>query len=128
MCYVLAGNLATFENPCVPQIHSEFILKAIQLMDFYLNESMRISGYLSIHPDLLKANDLLEWCWRQKKQMISLQNIYQYGPKEIREKDKANKIMALLVGHGWAKPTTFIDEKGKHQKQAWEIREQITEC
>lgn len=60
--------------------------------------------------------------------MISLQNIYQYGPKDIREKDKAIKIMTLLVGHGWASPTTFIDDNGKHQKQAWKIREQITEC
>lgn len=123
----LAGNLAIFENPNISQIDSEFILMAIRLMEFYLNESIRISGYLSIHPDLVKANDLLEWCWKHKKQVITLQNIYQYGPKEIREKDKAIKIITLLVGHGWATPTTFIDENGKQHKQAWKIREQMTE-
>ncbi len=123
----LAGNLAFFDDPSVVAIHPEFILKGVRLMEFYLNEALRIQGYFSIHPDLVQAKELLTWLWEKNREIVTLTQIYQYGPKKIRQKDKANKIMSILIEHGWA-ISTRTNDAGKEHKQAWRIREMTEKC
>jgi hypothetical protein len=118
----LAGNLAMFDQIETIQIELEQIQRGIILVEYYLNELMRIQGYLSIHPDLALAQRLLQWCWNKGEDTISIQEIYQFGPPAIRQATKARSIMSILVNHGWAVPTQGIIINGKTYKEAWIIR------
>lgn len=121
----LAGILAMIEQPETNEIGLEQIQKGIALVEYYLTESIRIQGYLSINPDLLLAQKLLHWCWGKERQAFSLQEIYQYGPIEIRQAAKARHIMKILEGHGWALPTPGIKIDERDYKEAWIIQLKI---
>lgn len=86
---------------------------------------MRIQGYLSIHPDLVLAQRLLNWFWSKGRSLFCLQEIYQYGPPQIRQVSKAQAIMLILEKHGWARPVEGVEIDGKCHKKAW-IIEQLT--
>lgn len=121
----LAGNLAMIEETDTDQIELDVIHRGIMLIDYYLNESLRIQGYLSIHPDLALAQKLLQWCWIKDRDAIALQEIYQYGPPQIRQANKAKSIMSILEAHGWAIAAQGIEIGGKSYKEAWIIRRLI---
>lgn len=118
----LAGNLVFFEHPDVEAIPPEFILRGIKLTEFYLKEALRIQGYFSIHPDLAEAKELLTWLWAKNKEIVTLSYIYQFGPNKIRQKDRAKKIMSILMEHGWAISERY-DEAGKEQINTWKVRQ-----
>ena len=118
----LAGNLAMIDQIEAEQIEAEVVERGIALVNYYLNEAMRIQGYLAIHPDLALAQKLLRWCWSRGRDVISLQEIYQYGPIQIRQVTKARSVMGILEHHGWAIPAQGIEIEGKFYKEAWAIR------
>lgn len=121
----LAGILAMIEQPEIDQIDVEDIHKGIALVEHYLTESMRIQGYLSINPDLILAQKLLYWCWGKDREAFPLQEVYQYGPIEIRQATKARHIMKILESHGWALPISGIKIDGRDHKEAWTIQRNI---
>ncbi len=59
------------------QIDIEDVERGIMLVEYYLNETMQIQGYLSIHPDLLLMQKVLNWCKESGQEAIALQEIYQ---------------------------------------------------
>ena len=118
----LAGNLAMIDQIEAEQIEAEVVERGIALVNYYLNEAMRIQGYLAIHPDLALAQKLLRWCWSRGRGFISLQEIYQYGPIQIRQVTKARSVMEISEHHGWAIPAQGIEIEGKFYKEAWAIR------
>jgi hypothetical protein len=118
----LAGVLAMIERPETDQIEVQNIHKGIALVEYYLTETMRIQGYLSINPDLILAQKLLHWCWDKDREAFPLQEIYQYGPTEIRQASKARYIMKILESHGWAKPISGMEIAGRPYKEGWFIQ------
>ena len=121
----LAGILGMIERIETDQIELEDIQKGIALMEYYLTESIRIKGYLSIEPDLILSQKLLHWSWSKGREVFPLQEIYQYGPIEIRQASKARYIMKILESHGWASPMTGIEIDGRYYKEVWVIRHKI---
>lgn len=118
----LAGNLAMIDRVETELIEVEEICRGITLMEYYLKEAMRIQGHLSIHPDILLAQKLLQWCWSKDKPLFSLKEIYQYGPTQIRQAAKARVLMGTLVNHGWAIPAPGAEIGGKMYREAWSVR------
>lgn len=118
----LAGNLQIIDLIETDQIDVEYIQKGIRLVEYYLEESMRIQGCLSIHPDLVLSQRLLDWLYSKEKDLFSLQEIYQYGPPQIRQASKARSIMMILEKHGWAKSTPGVEVEGRLHKEAWVIK------
>lgn len=102
----IAGVLALFENLNVSYIDSDNLDRAIVLMQFYLDESLRIMNTVSVDPDLDLARRLLEWMSKKQREVGSgkefdLIEIYQKGgPREIRNKATALKILRILEEHG----------------------------
>lgn len=117
----LAGNLQIIDLIETNQIDVEYIQKGIRLVEYYLEESMRIQGCLSIHPDLVLSQRLLDWFYSKERDIFSLQEIYQYGPPQIRQASKARSIMMILEKHGWAKPAPGIEIDARRHKEAWVI-------
>jgi hypothetical protein len=119
----LSGTLALIENPDVEEISSEYIQRAIILIQFYFTERLRIHGFVSINPELVCAASLLKWLWKENYKQVGLSTIYQYGPLSlgIRNAERARTIMSVLTIHGWAILTPNLIVNGKKYKEAWTI-------
>lgn len=124
----LSGVMTLVDNPNASEIDLPCLERGIQLIKYYLEERLRIHGFVSINPNLSCAASLLKWLWRENYTQIGLSTIYQYGPLSlgIRNAERARSVMAILTAHGWIVPTqnTVID--GKKHKEAWMIKPPLT--
>lgn len=116
----LAGNLAMVSNPEVQIIKEQYIHQSIELVEYYLSETLRVQGYLSIPYHLVLAQKVLHWCWSKGKDTLTIKDLYQNGPTELREAKKARESMAVLEEHGWVSQTD-----GK--KDSWIIKKEERE-
>lgn len=121
----LAGILSVVENDNVTVIELKHIEAAIALVEYYLSEALRIQGCLTIHPEIVLARKILDWCWTKEKEVVSLKEIYHGGPTELRQAKKARSIMAILEDHGWATPLSEAIIEDKPCKEAWRILQKI---
>lgn len=125
----LSGVLTLIEEPDAVEIGLECLQRGICLIEYYLEERLRIQGFISINPDLSCAASLLKWFWNQGYSQIGLTTVYQYGPLPlgIRNAERARSIMAILTTHGWATPNPNIIIEGKKNREAWTIKPQQPE-
>ncbi|HAB99099.1 MAG TPA: hypothetical protein DCE71_04685 [Parachlamydiales bacterium] len=123
----LAATLSMIENPDTREIEVKYIERGILLMEYYLNERLRLHGYLSVPQDILTACKVLEWCWRRQEtkgtDLIPLSVLTQYGPNEIRAAAKARKVFKTLEDHGWAISCPDTEVDGKKYKEVWKVLE-----
>ena len=118
----LAGILALVEDPQVGEIEGTLIEAGIELVQFYLDEALRLFNAAAINPDLLLAEKLLSWA-RLRGGLIYLRAIYQYGPNAIRDKATARRILHLLENHGWVRSVPGGAEiDGAQRRDVWEVR------
>jgi hypothetical protein len=111
----LAGNLAIISDPEVKVVQEQHIHRGIELVEYYLSETLRVQGYLSIPHHLILAQKVLHWCWNKGKETLTIKDLYQNGPVELREAKKARESMAVLEEHGWV---SQIGDK----KDSWIIK------
>jgi hypothetical protein len=77
---------------------------------YYLNEGLRLSEEATIDKG---TKDALEvWSWVKKsvvkkneRKAFYLKEVYDNGPRPIRNADAARTAIAVLVNHGFVKPT-----------------------
>src|SRR5262249_10815202 len=118
----LAGILILIADLQASAISKVYIEAGIELVQFYLNEALRLFNSASINPDLLLAEKLLLWA-RTRGKPLYLRAVYQYGPNAIRDKATAHRIVSVLENHGWIrrlKDGAGVD--GAHRREAWEVR------
>jgi len=119
----IAGTLTLIEDIAAKEIPIDRMSSAIQLTEFYLSEALRLFDSGHTDPVLTQAEELYQWLYEKKKLTISLIEIYQYGPKSIRNARLARDLMTILVEHGYACPFPLgIEFEGTHRKEAWGIR------
>jgi hypothetical protein len=120
----LAATIAYFHNDDIEVITAEYMKAGITLMDYYLAEAVRIREGMAINEDLSIAEDLRKWLltvWEEENDLISLRHIYQLGPYAIRDKSSAERIVAILVDHGWLEPHDPCVVKGEPRRKVWRI-------
>ena len=88
----------------IKEIPVEFIEKAIVLIQFYLNERLRISCIASSEVELSNAKKLLEWVRQKGLKVLTLPDVYQSGPGAFRNKKKAVEGINILQDHHWIYP------------------------
>lgn len=118
----IAGALTCFHHPVAKHIEIDWINRAIQLMDYYLSETLRIyqSGILS--PDIKAAQATLSWFMQNKIETISLPQLYQNGPTIVRNAEMARKIMKILENHGRAsRIEAQINSQSRRKEEKWKI-------
>ena len=124
----LAGIIAVFNRAEISKI-SNFSIGVvdmeggISLMKYYLNEALRLFNAKITDPTLSLAQEAYDWIKKENKSVITLVELYQYGPNRIRDAKTAHPIMEVLVDHGWAKPIpdgAMFD--GVHRREAYEMR------
>jgi hypothetical protein len=80
-------------------------------------------GVARVRAELHLAQRLLDWLLQDwLEPVISLIEIYQQGPNPIREKATAQKLVDILVEHGWLEkiPEGAV-VAGQRRRDAWRI-------
>jgi len=118
----LAGVLHTIDGVGT-MITAKTIEQGITLVQWYLEEALRLHGAAQGNPDLVLAKTLLEWMQGRSGSVVPVADIYQCGPNQIRDKATAEKALMLLADHGWTRRVEGgADIDGKHHREAWEVR------
>ena len=93
-----------------------------ELAEYYTREALRLfeAGYAS--PELRRAEALRKWLVQHDASHIGLAEIYQTGPRMVRDAATARAAVAVLVDHGWLNPVVGSAKvKGKNVREAWSI-------
>jgi hypothetical protein len=119
----LAGVLRLTADLGAEEITSDDMEAGIALADHYAAEALRLFGVARVRAELHLAQRLLDWLLQDwLEPVISLIEIYQQGPNPIREKATAQKLVDILVEHGWLEkiPEGAV-VAGQRRRDAWRI-------
>lgn len=102
----------------------EHLNRAIVLIEFYLSEALRILGSSVTDPDLALAAQTLKWLRKERAGAIfPLSDVYQNGPAQIRNADKARSVMKLLQQHEYVNELKDILINRRNVRSAWQLIE-----
>lgn len=117
----LSAVLALFDDINVPEISALHLEKGVRLVEWYLEEMLRVNNAGHVSPEIAEAEKLLSWLHEQwpvlsttgdQGRLVSLPDIYQLGPYSIRDAAQAREVCETLVQHGWLRK---IKDGGKHR-------------
>ena len=102
----LAGVLAIVADPGRAEINSAQIDAGIKLAQHYALEALRLFDASSARPEILRAEQLLDWLMNWDGELISAPDVYQFGPSAIRDAKAAHEAIHLLEEHGCLEPVS----------------------
>lgn len=117
----LSAVLALFNDMHTPQISALHLEKGIKLVEWYLEEMLRVNNAGHVTPDIAEAEKQLVWLQEQWPQLsttgddgrlVSLPDIYQLGPYSIRDAAQARVAVETLMRHGWVRK---VNDGGRHR-------------
>jgi hypothetical protein len=119
----LAAVLTLVDDLEANEISAEHMTAGVLLAQHYVAEALRIFALRRINDDLMLAQKFLGWLiqsWTEG--VISLPDIYQYGPNEIRESITAKRLVTVLQEHGWlVRIEGGAVVAGRQRRDAWRI-------
>jgi hypothetical protein len=119
----IAGVLELVDNLHAPEITAASMEAGIVLVQFYIDEALRLVNASASDPNLILAEKLLAWVQTQKAEIIHLAQIYQLGPSPIRDAKTARKIADVLEDHGWLlRIDGGIEIDGSLRREAWRVQ------
>lgn len=102
----IAAILTIFRDPNSLIIEQNEMINAQYLMCWYIGEAIRLRNIHRPDPDLLKANNLLDWICSRPDATVSLKEIMQLGPARTRLKKDAELALSRLISHNRIKEET----------------------
>jgi hypothetical protein len=120
----LAGVMALFDDIRRETIPGSYMKNAITLVQYYLNERLRISSLASPDLEIENAKDLLAWIQKKGLRIVTLPDIYQSGPYRFRSKKQAEAVAKCLENHRWliTEESGAVSElSGKKRATAWKV-------
>ena len=119
----LSAVLTLVEDLKANEISANQIAAGIELAQFYAGEALRLFAAGLVSADLRLAQRLLDWLtasWQED--LISLVDIYQRGPNQIRDKTKAKQLVKILEEHGWlVRQDQGGIVAGQRRREVWRI-------
>lgn len=119
----IAGVLEIISNPDRREINTVALAAAIEAVEFYLSEAVRLYESAQTNVDVQKAARLLYWLhnsWTES--LISLVEIYQRGPRDFRDKKDASEAVSILADHLWLVHLEGVHEvAGVRRRDVWRI-------
>ena len=106
-------------------IRAEFMAAGIELMNFYIGESLRLADHGVVDQLILEAEELSDWLKdKYGAREIGMSHIQQRAPRSVRKLpvDRVREICALLARNDHLTPIpagATID--GKRCKEAWVV-------
>jgi len=105
----LAGVLTLIAHPEAILVTAETMRSALELVQAYLREHIRLASAASISIEVTNAVKLLDWIRRKRHREVSARKVMQLGPYSIREAPIAKAALRMLHDHGW-----LLTEDGSH--------------
>ena len=96
----VAGVLGIVADPRCTEITSGHIDAGIALAQHYAMEALRLFDAGSARPEILRAEQLLDWLNSRDGELISLPDVYQFGPNAFRDAKTALDAIYVLEDHG----------------------------
>jgi hypothetical protein len=125
----LAGTMTLVDKIDATFIPPEHVKAGITLSRFYLAEALRLFNTAKTDPDLVLAEKVLTWLRTREcpdKHLVSLPDVYQFGPNAVRDKGTAGRILGILSDHRWVRPVEGGAEiDGKKRRHVWEVRPNV---
>lgn len=98
----LAAVFALIADPEAVTVSGEDMARAIALARWYGGEALRLFDQGRIPAELQSAERVRLWLLKDwAEPSVSLPDLYQRGPREIRTAEKARKVVTVLEGRGW---------------------------
>ncbi len=97
----IAGVLTIVENIHATEIGIEAMRSALMVVDWYVNEAVRLQQAARTDAKLMVAQQLLDWMRGRGEEVFSFREIVQFGPSAIRTKSAAERALTTLTAHGW---------------------------
>ena len=100
------------------------VKKAVALMEYYLNERVRITAIAMPDQNLISAQKLIDWIHEKKLRVVTLPDMYRCGPNRIKSASDARRFARILVDHGWIRK---LDKSHKSEidqrksSEAWKV-------
>ena len=107
----VAGVFALIENFQAEDVSEAIMERAISLGHYYLEEALRIEGYISVDPQMLLAEKVLSWLKRKRGEAFTLKEVCKNGPQQIRHKKDALAMLKILGEHNQILPS--LTENGQ---------------
>ena len=105
----IAAVLTLISDPAAVSVSAETMRSALELVQAYLREHIRLAGAANISVDVGYAVKLLDWIKRKNLGEVSARMVMQRGPYAIREAPIAKAALRMLTDHGW-----LLSENGSH--------------
>jgi hypothetical protein len=99
----LGGVLALVEQLDAGEVSHDHLEAGILLAEHYADEARRLQDAGQASPDLELAQRVLEWLatdWSGRP-LISVPDLYTFGPGPVRDKRTASRTIDILDDHGW---------------------------
>lgn len=116
----IAGVLALVEDPDATEISGVQAQSARALVVYFLSEAHRIEEVSRQDPDLMLAQALLDWI-RKLDRPVTLVEIYQCGPSDLRNAKAARYTANVLVEHGHIVPTKLAKYRAQVRAEGWSV-------
>lgn len=96
---------------------------AIVLIQFYLDEAVRLLDTGFVRKDIREAELLRTWlCEIWGEGMINTSAVVNRGPNSLRTAPKVKQLIGILEEHGWLEQLSGNHEvNGRKTKQAWRV-------
>ncbi len=118
----LAAVLTLVDDPSANEVSQEFMAHGIALAQHYLGEALRLFQGARVDRDLRLAAQLLDWLRSRGEPLVSLPDIYQFGPNAIRDRKTTLRLIRVLEAHKWVvklpAPTVV---NGERRRDVWQI-------
>lgn len=118
----IGGVLTVYDDPAVEYLDRHHLEHGIALANFYASETIRLFSVSSVRAELKQAEtllNLLQRSWHEPH--VTIRVILRRGPKPIRDKAMAERLVAILEAHGWLWARDDAIVEGKPVRKAWAI-------
>jgi hypothetical protein len=121
----IAAIITTVEQGCNSGGEIIFVrmAAAIEISQYYLSEALRLFEAKRANPELIESAKLRAWLQRgwDGGPVVSLPDIYQLGPNSVRTKAVAERLVRILVDHGWLVEAGPNQVKGVNRRETYRI-------
>ena len=98
----IAGVLTVVADERATKISADAMSDGIALMEWYINEALRLQQIARTDPRLIRANTLLQWL-QKRGPVVRVREILQFGPAPERSKKALDETLEILKQHGWVR-------------------------
>lgn len=119
----IAGVLSLWRDLDAPEVGAAEMSCAIDLARFYLLEAARLADTATVSAEIDRAEKLKRWLldsWTEPD--VTVREVQNKGPNQLRESPKARAALNLLEAHGWlVRLDAGTVLRGAARKEAWRI-------